>query len=119
VDGQRVSCRVGDKSVRPDWVGQYLRFEHVNPGQVATIEFPVETRTETWAAPPQETTYQMSLPRPGLRLTLKFRGNTLVELSPPLGPGSWLYQSRPEKYKPTQAPLTKVTRYVTPTVLKW
>ncbi len=119
VDGKRVSCRVGDKSVRPDWMGRYVRFEHVGPSQVVTIEFPVEERTETWTAPPRETNYLMELPSPRTRLTMKFRGNTLVELTPPLAPGSWLYQQRPALYRARQAPMKEVTRYVTPFQLRW
>ena len=119
VDSKQVSCRAGDKAVHPDWVGRYVRFEHVEPGQVVTIEFPVEERTESWTAPPQGSPLLTELPPSGLRFTMKFRGNTLVELSPPLGPGSWLYQQRPALYSAKQAPMKEVTRYVTPIQLRW
>jgi hypothetical protein len=119
VDSKHVNCRVGDKSVRPDWVGRYVRFEHVEPSKVVTMEFPVEERSEFWSAPPQEPPFLMELPRAGQRFTMKFRGNTLVELSPPLGPGSWLYQQRPRQYRAKQAPMKEVTRYVTPFQLQW
>jgi hypothetical protein len=61
----------------------------------------------------------MELPRAGTRFTMKFKGNTLVELSPPLAPGSWLYQQRPALYRAKQAPVKEVTRYVTPFQLRW
>jgi hypothetical protein len=47
VDAKLVSCRVGDKTVRPGWVGRYVRFEHLDPSQTVTIEFPMEERTES------------------------------------------------------------------------
>ena len=119
VDSKRVSCRVGDKSVRPDWAGRYARFEHVEPRQVVTIEFPVDERTEYWTAPPQGPPFLMELPRAGTRFTMKFKGNTLVDLSPPLAPDSWLYQQRPTLYRASQAPMKEVTRYVTPFQLRW
>jgi hypothetical protein len=119
VDVARVTCRVGDKTAQPDLFGRYLRFEHVRAGQAVTIEFPVEERTEHWAAPPQGPPFLMELPRAGTPFTMKFKGNTLVELSPPLGPGSWLYQERPALYRAKKAPMKEVERYVTPFQLRW
>jgi hypothetical protein len=119
VDKKQVSCRVRDKTVRPDWVGRYIRFEPVESNQAVTIEFPVAERTESWTAPPQGSPILAELPPSGQRFTMKFRGNTLVELSPPLAPGSWLYQQRPALYSAKQAPMKEVTRYVTPTQLHW
>jgi hypothetical protein len=61
-----------------------------------------------------------SLPEPIWQVhTCRFRGNTLVEISPPVAEGSPLYQKRPEKYKATHAPVKKVTRFVASTVLRW
>ena len=114
-----VACRVGDKTARPDRFGRYLRFDHVRSGQAVTIEFPLEERTEHWTAPSQGPPFLMELPKAGTRFTMKFRGNTLVELSPPLAPGSWLYQQRPALYRVRQAPLKEVERYVTPFQLRW
>ena len=51
--------------------------------------------------------------------TCRFKGNTLIEISPPLQKGSPLYRHRAEKYKATKAPMKKVTRYVTPQTLQW
>ena len=113
VDKKAVGCRVGQQAVHPEWFGNYLRFRGLRAGDVVTIEFPVANRVEQWTSPGP------NLPlAPGTIYTIKFRGNTVVELSPPLAPGSWLYQNRPEKYKATAAPMKKMTRYVTPAVLK-
>ncbi len=51
--------------------------------------------------------------------TINFKGNTLVSITPDLVPGSWLYRDRVEKYNVTKAPMKKILRYVTPTILKW
>ena len=119
VDASRVACRVGDKTARPDWFCRYLRFEQVRPSRAVTIEFPVEERTEHWTAPQQGLPNLLELPRAGTALTMKFKGNTLVELSPPLGPGSWLYQQRPALYRAKKVPLKEVDRYATPFRLCW
>ncbi len=51
--------------------------------------------------------------------TIKFKGNDLVSITPDLVPGSWLYRDRASKYQLDKAPMKKVLRYVSPTVLKW
>jgi len=59
------------------------------------------------------------LPDAGVVFNMKFRGNTLVELTPPLAADSWLYQQRPARFSARQAPMREVTRYVTPFELHW
>ena len=118
-DSGRVTCQVGGKSVTPDWFGRYVRFEHVDAGKSVTIEFPVEERTELWTAPPNAEPPLRQLPDAGMVFHMKFRGNTLVELTPPLAPGSWLYQQRPEQFRAKEAPMKETTRYVTPFQLRW
>jgi hypothetical protein len=113
-----VRCRIGDLTVRPKWSGNYLRVESLKAGDVVTIEFPMSERIERWTAPPHNAPYVLPL-APGTKFTCKFKGNTVVELSPPLSGDSWLYQNRPGKYKVAKAPMRKVTRYVTPTLLDW
>jgi hypothetical protein len=121
-DQTTVECRVGERSVRPVWLGRYLRFDGLKPGDRVTIEFPVEERTEHWTAPPQGSfpgyTLLTVMPE-GTRYTCKFRGNTLVQITPPLAPGSWLYQGRPEQFRSSKAPVKEVTRFETPFVLTW
>jgi hypothetical protein len=117
VDKKAVECRVSERIVRPEWIENYLAFRGLRAGEVVMIEFPMAERVERWTAPPPGP-YVMGLPK-GTTYTVKFKGNTVVELSPPLAPGSWLYQDRPEKYKVAEAPMKRVTRYVTPTVLRW
>ena len=117
LDKKFLRCRVGDQVVHPEWFGNYLLFQGLRADQVVMIEFPVAERVEQWTAPASGPDV---LPlATGTPYTIKFRGNTVVELSPPLAPGSWLYQNRPEKYKSNEAPMKRITRYVAPTVLKW
>jgi hypothetical protein len=104
VDKNAVRCKVGDREAAKVWFDQYLRFQELKPGDILTIEFPVVETTEEWTLGNQIH-------------TCLFKGNTLVEITPPLG--STLYQNRPEKYKTTKAPMKKVTRYVTPQTLRW
>jgi hypothetical protein len=83
------------------------------------VEFPVEERTETWTTPPNWTPIIRELPAAGTVFTMKFRGNTLAELTPPLAPGSWLYQQRPALYSSRHAPMKEVTRHVSNFQLRW
>ncbi len=106
VDKKAISCQLGTKVVHPEWFGRYLRFEHLKAGDVLTIQFPMAERTENWTVGDNVHTF-------------RFRGNTLVEVSPPLLPDSPLYRDRPQKYKAAKAPIRKLTRYVTEQVLKW
>ena len=123
VDSKQVRCQVGGKSARPEWLGRYVRFENVDRGKSVSIEFPVEERSETWTTPPNltpaNTIILRELPAAGAVFNMKFRGNTLVELTPPLAPGSWLYQQRPAQFSAKEAPMKEVTRYVTPFQLRW
>lgn len=122
VDKKAVRCQV-EQTIRLEWFGNYLRLRDLKPGNMATIEFPMVERVERWTAPGYSRSahcgpFLLCLPK-GTVYTLKFRGNTVVELSPPLGPGWWVFQGRPEKYRATKAPMKKVTRYVTPATLSW
>ncbi len=103
VDKKTVDCRLGATAVRSEWLDRYLRFEQLTPGDALTIEFPVPETTEAWTTDSRVH-------------TCRFRGNTVVEISPPLSP---FYTGRAEKYQASQAPMRNVTRFVTPTVLKW
>ncbi len=118
VDKETVSCRIGNRKVSSNWFGRYLRVGDLKTGDNVTIEFPEAERVERWSAPPQEIKYGLSLPA-GTVYTIRFKGNTVTEISPPLWPETWLYKDRPEKFKAGKAPLKKVTRYVSEMVLKW
>ncbi|MCX6030529.1 MAG: hypothetical protein NT169_14680 [Chloroflexi bacterium] len=122
VDRKAVRCTVGQQELPAVWFGNYLRFENLTPGDALTIEFPVVETTEQWTVPDltkwakEETTSRVH--------TCRFRGNTLVSISPPLvpdpsvQPGLPLY-SRRGTLDGDQAPTRKVQRYVSPVVFRW
>jgi hypothetical protein len=118
VDTKTVECRIGGRTVSPVWLGRYAQIEGLKPSDLVTIEFPVEERTEQWTAPPQGS-YLLTVMPQGTQYTCKFKGNTLIELSPPLMPGCWLYQQRLAQYRAKEAPMKEVTRYVSPSRLRW
>jgi hypothetical protein len=118
VDKKTVRCRVGDQAVRQEWFGRYLRLEHLKADDVATIEFPVEDRVERWSLP--TTGWNSKILQPaGTVYTFRFRGSTLVDVSPPLMPEWWLFRDRAKRYSASQASMMKVTRFVSPRVLNW
>ncbi len=113
VDRAAVRAELDGKQQTLAWFGNYLRFDGLKTDDVLTIEFPMVEKTELWTIPklggwkaPDEQVH-----------TCKFKGNTLVEISPPLVPGSPLYQRG--HYLQAKAPVKKVTRFATPAVIKW
>jgi hypothetical protein len=78
-----------------------------------TLKFPVEVKTEQWTISriPEKTGAELH------DYQCTFKGNTLVEISPPLRPGSNLYLR--SHFLQDQAPMSTVTRFVTPKVFKW
>ncbi len=115
VDRRQVRVKLGTKEVPNLWLGNYLRLQDLKPQDQVTIEFPVRETTEKWTVPK----LHRYLSGPNQQVfTCRFKGNTLVEISPSLF-GSPLYQARTKRYQAGQAPTKKVTRYVTPVVLRW
>jgi hypothetical protein len=120
VDKHEVACRLGDRTVEPVWFGNYVRLVGLEAGDVVTMTFPVQTRTEIHTIPGRIGGWSEWPGWPeDITLTGAFRGNTLVELSQPLVPDCPLYQNRPRQYQATRAPMTTRTRFATPLVLAW
>ena len=132
VDRDAVQCtRQGNKQSL-EWFGNYLRIDGLEPADELVITFPMREWVETWTGP-ELSSYGLNAIDFGAQFKMRFRGNTLVQLTPALGhsfapdgpgkpihgPDSPLYQKRPEKYKSHKAPLKSVTRYVTPLTVKW
>lgn len=128
VDEAMVACRVGEESVRPIRLGRYLLFERTAPGQVLTVEFPMAESEESyvlkwrrvggWCEYSNRGGGQWTPPENPDRYTCRFRGNTLIDIDPRTeGPGLPLY--RREYMRRGAAPMTSVTRFVSPTTLKW
>ncbi len=122
VDRKTVRAALGGKELPSVWFGNYLRFEGLRPNDVLTLQFPMVETTEKWTVPklPAKRAIAGESPElPNQVHTCRFKGNTLIEITPPLMDGSPLYQKRPEKYKAAHAPMKKVIRYVTPMLLRW
>ncbi len=128
VDETKVACHVGEESARPIRLGRYLLFEGTAPGQVLTVEFPVAESEESyvlkwrrvggWCEYSNRGGGQWTPPEDPDRYTCHFRGNTLIDIHPRTeGPGLPLYQR--ETMRRDAAPMTSVTRFVSPTTLKW
>jgi hypothetical protein len=126
-DRRQVRATVGSRELRNNWFGNYLRVGELKPQDRVTIEFPMRQTTEKWTVPK----LQRFLSGPDREVcTCQFRGNTLVEISPPLFKGNSLevppavhgyplYQRRAAKYQVAEAPMKQVTRFVTPPVVRW
>jgi len=127
VDDRTVQCRINDRAARPFWVGRYLVFDALNERDVVSIEFPVVETTESYTLLWKQSEFWKESTHPGrswqalatpVRYTCRFRGNTLVDISPrDQGPGYPLYLR--EHFKKTQALMKQVTRYISPVILEW
>lgn len=116
-DKKCVRCYVNGRESRLVWLGNYLILESVAKGDMVTITFPMVETTELHTERTFETTY-----------TCRFKGNTLVDISPRLArpaatsfgqddgsvavihAGYPIYQR--QRYHSDKAPMKKVTRYV-------
>jgi len=106
VDRKRVRAHADGDEVSLIWFGNYLVFDALGERREVVVEFPIVAATERYTIH-------------GETFTCKFRGNTLVDISPrPEGPGYPLYTKR-EGYKAGHAPMKKVTRFISPTIIDW
>lgn len=70
-----VTARSGVES-KPEWGGEgfaYVVFRNVKPGQVLTLSYPLVDFRQTWGNWPS---------RPDLKLTISWRGNSVVDMEP-------------------------------------
>ena len=118
VDREKTECSVNGDPIAKRWFGNYLRVESLRPEDEVRIEFPMEERFELWTKPEHGQHLITAIPG-GTVFRFKFRGNTLVEVSPPLMNGSPLYRDRPKKYSAEMTPRRNVTRYVSSMILQW
>jgi hypothetical protein len=117
-DKKLVECAVNGRKIANSWLDNYVRFERLKSREVLTIRFPMVETSEVWKVERLDWT---SWPgEPGKEVhTCRFRGNTLIEMTPPLAPGAPLYARRLQQYSTTNAPMKTVSRFVTPMVLTW
>ena len=70
-----VAARSGVEA-NPEWGGEgfaYVVFRNVKPGQVLTLSYPLVDFRQTWGNWPS---------RPDLKLTISWRGNSVVDMEP-------------------------------------
>jgi hypothetical protein len=119
VNRSQLQCQVNGEGVIPAAVGNFLVFEQLKPSDTIKLEFPVKEETEYY-------TYRdggfASLNEinedAGIIYTLRFRGNTLVDVSPREDEGYYPIYMR-NQYKQSQTPEREVTRYVAPRPIRW
>ena len=135
VNKNSVKVRKENKIMHFEWFGQYIRVMGLKPSETVEIAFDMAERLEKWSHPEIDNRRGIGWiyliangpvsreQTPDNTLTMRFRGNTLVELSPlPTcmnGQKTRLYAKRPEKYKSHTVKYKKVTRFSTPFKLKW
>ncbi len=104
VGRDEVACKVGGRQVAKAWVGRYLVFEGLAPGDVVEIGFPVSETTASYtiaSRTPAEKTYSIT-----------FRGSTAVDISP-RDEAPTAYQMYLRKGMRTEtAPMKRMQRFV-------
>jgi hypothetical protein len=105
VDRSQLRCGVNGATVSAHWVGNFIMIENLKADDTLLLEFPIREATEHY-------TYA------GRTYTLRFKGNTLVDISPRQDRGNYpIYQRDP--LKQAKAPMKQVARFVAPSTIKW
>lgn len=127
VDLAAVKVRVNDQAVKPVWVARRLMLESLKAADVVTVVFPVVETVEHYTLKWKQSEFWKESTNPGdsweppkepAQYTCRFRGNTLIEITPrDEGKGYPLYER--DNLKQTITPMNKVTRYVPSVLLKW
>jgi hypothetical protein len=119
VDRKQLQCFVNENRFVPSAVGNFLLFDALKPNDVIKLEFPVKEETESYTYRPGGfASLQETNESAGIVYTLRFRGNTLVDISPREDEGFYPIYKR-DQYKQDQAPQREVIRYVAPRLIKW
>jgi len=122
-----VRCLINQRPATPFQAGRYLVFEDIPKRAEITLTFPVIETVETHAFGWKQSDFWQECTDPGsswkaakdpVRYVCRFRGNTLVDISPrDEGVGYPLYQR--ESMRGTNAPMKSVERYVAPVLPRW
>jgi hypothetical protein len=113
-----VICKINDASVKPSWAGNYVLLKDLQPGDQVSVEFPIKESTEEYQLAWSEQDFWIESNQPSSppenpitpgKYTLKFRGNTLVDIAPrDTQSGVPLYVERsPEAFAKPVATTTK------------
>jgi hypothetical protein len=127
VDLSAVHAEIDGHPIAPIPAGRYLVFPSVAKSARVTIAFPVVETVETYRAAWKQSDFWQECTDPGsawkpdadlATYTCRFRGNTLVDISPrDQGPGYLLYQR--SEMRATRAPMKTVERYIAPVLPRW
>ncbi len=106
VDKQTVRSTRNANEFDGFWLNNYLVFDSVADNDIITLKFPIAEIEEK---------YQFH----GTEYSCRFKGNTLVDISPrEERPGYYPMYIR-DRFRSNEAPMKKVTRYVSSTVVEW
>ena len=121
-DKKAVRCQVNDREISPCWLNNNLSIESLGKDDVITVEFPMVETTEK----DTEASYAREY-------TCRFKGNTLMDISPRAERPEWKQSTSDDgsqlevgrgypiylrdHFKETRAPLKKVQRYVSPSII--
>ena len=83
VDRQQLQCSVENRPTELSWFGNYLHLPSVSQGETIKITFPVQERVEEWTKP-EHGEFLITAIAGGTKFRFSFRGNTVVQVSPPL-----------------------------------
>jgi hypothetical protein len=122
-----VRAKVNGQEVALEWLGRYLVFRDLRPNDVVTVQFPMVEATESYTLKWKRSDLWFESNYPGqswqpaaspVKFRCRFRGNTLVDISPRAeGPGYALYQRA--QYESETAPRRSVTRFVPNSIYPW
>jgi len=119
VDRTNLRCRINDKDVPEVRVGNFVILEDVKPQDTLRLDFPVKEETEYYTYRPGGMgSLQEANEDSGIVYALRFRGNTLVDVSPREDQGYYPIYQR-DHYRKREAPQRDVVRYVAPRLIKW
>jgi hypothetical protein len=113
-----VTCKINESAAEVSWSGSYALLNELKPGDSVSLEFPVKESTEEYQLAWSEQDFWIESNQPSSppekpvdpgKYTLKFRGNTLVDISPrDAQAGVPLYADRsPEVFQKPVATTTK------------
>lgn len=124
VNRSKVKCAVNGAPRDFSRVGNYAILDGLKQNDQISFTFPIEEEKVTytvltrqqWTSDPREA---KNPPGASVQYVCHFKGNTLVDFSPRPSDDRWYPIYRRDRYKQSRAPLKKVTRYVSPTALRW
>ncbi len=127
VDRAAVDVQVNGQAVTPVWLGKRMLLQTLTPGDAIHISFPVAETVEKYTLKWKQSEFWKESTNPGnaweplkepAQYTCRFRGNTLIEITPrDEGNGFPLYER--DNLKQPGAPMKKTTRFVPQVLLKW